>query len=199
LNHNLLVDFQFEFIDSVRARFDNHFEALLYNSSPIIPKLHLNFNNFPAGSACYIPDYVNFEQKNRRFQAGGAWDSPSRTISHFHHSSIVGDSGASTGTDGRPVDTAETAENLNRLSERKLGSEKDKMSPRDIRNGEAGIRTRGKGLNPYDGLANRCLKPLGHLSEQSANNLHTAETHCKKIRSKLALFHKNPACRIPSE
>ena len=33
------------------------------------------------------------------------------------------------------------------------------------RNGEAGIRTRGKGLNPYDGLANRCLKPLGHLSK----------------------------------
>ena len=32
-------------------------------------------------------------------------------------------------------------------------------------NGEAGIRTRGTGLNPYDGLANRCLQPLGHLSE----------------------------------
>ena len=32
-------------------------------------------------------------------------------------------------------------------------------------NGEGGIRTRGTGVYPYDGLANRCLKPLGHLSE----------------------------------
>jgi len=32
-------------------------------------------------------------------------------------------------------------------------------------NGEGGIRTRGAGLYPHDGLANRCLKPLGHLSE----------------------------------
>mgnify|MGYP007078651068 CR=1 FL=1 len=30
--------------------------------------------------------------------------------------------------------------------------------------GEGGIRTRGTSLNSYDGLANRCLKPLGHLS-----------------------------------
>ncbi len=33
------------------------------------------------------------------------------------------------------------------------------------KNGEGGIRTRGRGVHPYDGLANRCLKPLGHLSE----------------------------------
>jgi hypothetical protein len=31
-------------------------------------------------------------------------------------------------------------------------------------NGEGGIRTRGTGVHPYDGLANRCLQPLGHLS-----------------------------------
>ena len=31
-------------------------------------------------------------------------------------------------------------------------------------NGEGGIRTRGTGNTPYDGLANRCLQPLGHLS-----------------------------------
>ena len=30
--------------------------------------------------------------------------------------------------------------------------------------GEGGIRTRDTGLTPYDGLANRCLQPLGHLS-----------------------------------
>ena len=35
-----------------------------------------------------------------------------------------------------------------------------------IHNGEAGIRTRGTGLTPYNGLANRRLKPLGHPSKQ---------------------------------
>ena len=30
--------------------------------------------------------------------------------------------------------------------------------------GEGGIRTPGRGLSPYNGLANRRLKPLGHLS-----------------------------------
>ena len=30
--------------------------------------------------------------------------------------------------------------------------------------GESGIRTRGTGVNPYNGLANRRLQPLGHLS-----------------------------------
>lgn len=33
--------------------------------------------------------------------------------------------------------------------------------------GEAGIRTRGRAFGPYDGLANRCLQPLGHLSEKN--------------------------------
>ena len=30
--------------------------------------------------------------------------------------------------------------------------------------GEAGIRTLGTGLSPYNGLANRRLQPLGHLT-----------------------------------
>jgi hypothetical protein len=33
-------------------------------------------------------------------------------------------------------------------------------------NGEAGIRTRGTGLTPYNGLANRRFKPLSHLSSR---------------------------------
>ena len=33
-------------------------------------------------------------------------------------------------------------------------------------NGESGIRTRGTGCNPYTGLANRRLQPLGHLSRE---------------------------------
>ena len=39
------------------------------------------------------------------------------------------------------------------------------VSPCQQKNGEGGIRTRGTGVYPYDGLANRCLKPLGHLSK----------------------------------
>jgi hypothetical protein len=35
-------------------------------------------------------------------------------------------------------------------------------------NGEAGIRTRDTGLTPYNGLANRRLQPLGHLSKTRA-------------------------------
>jgi hypothetical protein len=41
-------------------------------------------------------------------------------------------------------------------------------------NGEGGIRTRGRGLYPYDGLANRCLQPLGHLSKPSRNVVYPA-------------------------
>ena len=34
--------------------------------------------------------------------------------------------------------------------------------------GERGIRTLGRDLNPYGGLANHCFKPLSHLSEKVA-------------------------------
>ncbi len=37
--------------------------------------------------------------------------------------------------------------------------------------GEGGIRTLDTGLSPYDGLANRCLQPLGHLSKQIATRV----------------------------
>ena len=33
-----------------------------------------------------------------------------------------------------------------------------------LRGGEGGIRTLGTGVSPYNGLANRRLQPLGHLS-----------------------------------
>ena len=35
--------------------------------------------------------------------------------------------------------------------------------------GEGGIRTLDTGLTPYDGLANRCLQPLGHLSKNETD------------------------------
>ena len=44
-----------------------------------------------------------------------------------------------------------------------LVTENEVAKPHKI-NGEGGIRTRGRGYYPYDGLANRCLQPLGHLS-----------------------------------
>ena len=37
--------------------------------------------------------------------------------------------------------------------------------PRDgVSGGERGIRTLDTGISPYNGLANRRLQPLGHLS-----------------------------------
>ena len=50
------------------------------------------------------------------------------------------------------------------LTNRHIVPDDDVMSPGVMDNGEGGIRTRGTGVYPYDGLANRCLKPLGHLS-----------------------------------
>ncbi len=47
---------------------------------------------------------------------------------------------------------------------RDSGTKKARLSSDDNENGEGGIRTPGTGVYPYDGLANRCLKPLGHLS-----------------------------------
>ena len=38
------------------------------------------------------------------------------------------------------------------------------------KNGERGIRTLDTGVNPYAGLANRCLQPLGHLSVTEARD-----------------------------
>src|SRR5690348_15159301 len=40
-----------------------------------------------------------------------------------------------------------------------------------VRYGEGGIRTPDKAFRPYNGLANRRLQPLGHLSTLWPNNL----------------------------
>jgi hypothetical protein len=47
--------------------------------------------------------------------------------------------------------------------------------------GEGGIRTRGTGYYPYDGLANRCLQPLGHLSK-SVPIILGSDALCKQIK-----------------
>ena len=48
------------------------------------------------------------------------------------------------------------------------------------KSGEGGIRTLGTGNTPYDGLANRCLKPLGHLS---SHLLLPATYYCTTVRT----------------
>src|SRR3989441_2581905 len=40
-----------------------------------------------------------------------------------------------------------------------------------LHNGEGGIRTPDRGISPYNGLANRRLQPLGHLSNVAAVEL----------------------------
>jgi hypothetical protein len=46
-----------------------------------------------------------------------------------------------------------------------LGKTEDALPTRRLETGgEGGIRTLGRGLSPYDGLANRCFRPLSHLS-----------------------------------
>ena len=40
-----------------------------------------------------------------------------------------------------------------------------------LRGGEGGIRTLGTGVSPYNGLANRRIRPLCHLSANKINKL----------------------------
>jgi hypothetical protein len=47
--------------------------------------------------------------------------------------------------------------------------------------GEAGIRTLGTGLSPYNGLANRRLQPLGHLTARLAS-IRDIATYAEMIR-----------------
>ena len=47
----------------------------------------------------------------------------------------------------------------------KLWEPRQLRLPEGKKIGEGGIRTRGRALTPYDGLANRYLQPLGHLSK----------------------------------
>ncbi len=46
----------------------------------------------------------------------------------------------------------------------KRDTERHHLASHDTKNGEGGIRTPGTSVNQYDGLANRCFKPLSHLS-----------------------------------
>ena len=65
---------------------------------------------------------------------------------------------------------SENADGRNQLPSNDLGIKKDNSSSNDNKNGEGGIRTRGTSIHSYDGLANRCLQPLGHLSKFPIQN-----------------------------
>jgi hypothetical protein len=56
--------------------------------------------------------------------------------------------------------------------------------------GDAGIRTLDRALQPYNGLANRRLQPLGHVSSASC-----AATYARRIRS---LQARQPNCKAGS-
>ena len=48
--------------------------------------------------------------------------------------------------------------------------------------GDRGIRTLDKALQPYDGLANRCLQPLGHVSCAVFSNISGSRMQSTKTR-----------------
>jgi transposase len=55
------------------------------------------------------------------------------------------------------------------------------MPARGFFGGETGIRTLGSSFHHYNGLANRRLKPLGHLSRQLPSRVYTTEGKCKSL------------------
>src|ERR1051326_8158365 len=65
---------------------------------------------------------------------------------------------------------------------------RDYVASRSETGGEGGIRTLGRALRPYDGLANRCFRPLSHLS--GGLGISTGWYHSA------LLFHKNRHVRF---
>ena len=59
------------------------------------------------------------------------------------------------------------------LRDGEIHTEKFPLSSDNIENGEGGIRTRGRGVNPYDGLANRCTK---NINTEKTKTCKTAKT-----------------------
>ena len=62
-----------------------------------------------------------------------------------------------------------------RVSEGKINGENN------LTGGEAGIRTLDTGLSPYNGLANRRLRPLGHLTAARKLSIRRASTYAEPI------------------
>jgi hypothetical protein len=65
-----------------------------------------------------------------------------------------------------------------------------------ITGGEAGIRTLDRGLSPYNGLANRRLRPLGHLTARLQVYVTTALTRkCSVVNGRRRLSANRRLCR----
>ncbi len=133
-----------------------------------------------------LPDLSLPSSQSQRAKATGTESSGEWTLKRTPTAFSECDSLAT--ADSRDEKPSETRVNHNCLSGREIGIEKFRSSSNDNENGEGGIRTRGAGVYPHDGLANRCLKPLGHLSEQFYGNLLSAGLHCNKITAKPDFF-----------
>ena len=66
--------------------------------------------------------------------------------------------------------------------------------------GEAGIRTLGTALRPYNGLANRRLQPLGHLTAARKLSINEIATYAlADCPHRLSLKLSLPALKIGAE
>src|SRR5580658_954657 len=61
-----------------------------------------------------------------------------------------------------------------------------------LRGGEGGIRTLGTGVSPYNGLANRRIRPLCHLSAFVYNKLPTSSIPPHPTFAKMLLKERHP-------
>src|SRR6266446_8934797 len=86
-------------------------------------------------------------------------------VSHKCRPSLAGGHGIKNGSSAPHflLPSANWLQRDTRKCESRLGLEKS--------GGEGGIRTPGRGFGPYNGLANRPIKPLWHLSSSVSNTL----------------------------
>src|SRR5438874_2152536 len=61
--------------------------------------------------------------------------------------------------------------------------------------GEGGIRTPDRGISPYNGLANRRLQPLGHLSNVAALEVSATQESLVPLRECRGSDSEIPAAR----
>ena len=65
---------------------------------------------------------------------------------------------------GPALDRPVAVQSLGDILETRSVSDGKINGQNNLTGGEAGIRTLGRGFGPYNGLANRRLQPLGHLT-----------------------------------
>ena len=65
--------------------------------------------------------------------------------------------------------------------------------------GEAGIRTLGRGLCPYNGLANRRLQPLGHLTAGGPPDGDPSASHYHILAAATGTPHQSSLGDSPGE